>query len=200
MLQSTGAVVMEAEGDSWVCRQAKRRCAGNEPSLLLLADLLPFCSNAQDPDWSPHAPLLPSPQRSSAWSATTCCKASGATFAALVWMSRCWRMRMTTGKLLRLVSHVCVCSFHLRSLEKLCCSLCHCTGQSLTAKRQQPGRSCHRALPPVPLLRDRPLGQSGELGLVAARTGWSLQCVWAWLSISRREEVSRVPWSCLCHW
>lgn len=70
-------------------------------SLLLLTDLLPFSRSAKDPEQSPHVPLPPSPPRSSVWSVTTCCRAWGATCAAWAWMSGCWTMRMTTGKLLR---------------------------------------------------------------------------------------------------
>lgn len=188
MLQSRGEVVTEVEGDSWMCREAKRECAGNEPSLGLLADLLPFCSSAKDPNWSPHAPPLPSPQRSSGWSATTCCKASGAIFAALVWMSRCWRMRMTTGKLLRLVTPVCVYSFICApwgSSAALCVT-------AVVSHSQPRGSSlagaAQRALPPVPLLRDCSVGRSGKLCHMAARSGWSLQwCVGLVLHFQRGE-------------
>lgn len=95
------------------CREAKHGCPGNQISVLLLMGLLPSCSNVKDTKRRPRVPLLPSPRRSSAWSAITCCKASGAIFAASGWMSRCWRMRMTTGRLLRSVTRVrggvCVC-------------------------------------------------------------------------------------------
>lgn len=142
-----------------------------QPSVLLLMDLLPFCSNAKDPKRRPHVPLLPSPQRSSVWSAITCCKASGAIFAALVSMSGCWRMRMTTGKLLRLVTCVCVCVFIapicapwrrpaaycIRALVSHSCR----TGSGLAGAAQH-------MLPPVPVLRPSSLVPSEKLCHVAA--------------------------------
>lgn len=141
---------------------------GRQPSVVLLTNLLPFCSNAKDPERRPYVALLPSLQRSSVWSVITCCKALGAIFAALVWMSGCWRMAMTIGRLLRLVMCMgCVYSSHMHSPGKACCSLCNCTGYSPMPSRQWVGRRCP-AHSSCAMLRPGPLAQSKKLCHMAA--------------------------------
>lgn len=86
MLQSMGEIVNTGgRGELDLPWQVNaERQSTNQPSVLLLTDLLPFCSNAKVPKRRPRVALLPSPQRSSVWSVITCCKALGVIFAALV--------------------------------------------------------------------------------------------------------------------